>query len=251
MDVSVSVPSAINPKQRKVVFTAEQEELIFEHYQQHEFLWNPKHENYKFGWKRSAVQELAVLLGNKFTTSEIHARFSGMRKTYRQNVNKVKSSTTGSATGDIYVPTWQHYDSLKFLDAAEPTRKATTSYTVQEKECDTYTDVEFIEECTNVPSNVSRTQTPKSAKSSKSGKSTVVNTDDVMDECLGILRTVARSEDKENVEHLKKPIDRCQHFSDYVASSLREMTPWYQSCAIAEMTNVLLKYDQNNPDTGN
>lgn len=78
----------------------------------------------------------------RFTAAEIHTRFSGMRSTYRANANKVMQSQTGSQATDVYVPTWPHYESLKFLDATQPTRTSETSYTVQHL----FSDFESLED---------------------------------------------------------------------------------------------------------
>lgn len=106
-----------------------------------------------------------------------------------------------------------------------------------------YEDVEFLDECPNVNEMVASAS--KSSKNSKSANKKDASNDDIMDECLGILRTVVSSESKENV---KKPTDRCQQFADYVASSLREMTRFNQSCAMTEVQNVLMKYDPSNDE---
>lgn len=170
-----------------------------------------------------------------------------MRSTYRANSNKVRSTTTGSDADDVYVPRWQHYDSLKFLDATEPTRNPTTSFTIRNED-DTYMDIEYLEENhTSSPGNAPMATPRKSILKSGPVKKKKTNDETVIDECLGILRAVTTSNDKENNKLIDSPADRSKHFGDFVASSLREMNPWHQSCAINEMSSVLLKYDKNNP----
>lgn len=183
-----------------------------------------------------------------FAAAEIHSRFSAMRTTYRQNVNRIKSSTSGSATDDVYVPTWPHFESLKFLDASEPTRATETSYTVQQDENAMFTDFEYLDEDISTSSQNASKSINSSKSKSQPPKSKKAREEEVMDECLTVLKTVAR--DKANSENIV-PIDRCQHFGNFVASSLREMTPWYRSCAMTEVSKILFKYDNNNPDADN
>lgn len=75
-------------KKRKTFSLDEEEKIIIAHYEQNEFLWNPKHPNYKIGSKSLCMVDLVNELNNKFTASEIHNRFSGMRSTYRQKCGK-------------------------------------------------------------------------------------------------------------------------------------------------------------------
>lgn len=285
------------PKLRKI-FTLSEEDKIIEFYSQNDHLWDPKHPDYKIGVKSLTIQTLVQDLDNKFTgkdfhlddntlsvhdlfssnlyfrivnnfvlvslltAAEIHHRFSGMRTTYRTNANKVASSkTTGADGGQVYIPTWPHYDSMRFLDASKPTRQSVTSFTVKtvdEISTDddplvTEVNAESATEASQSESNQLSSESGKSGKVSKQSKQTPSkrkrnsDSDDVVVECLNILRSVNKENDPAPVV-AKEPLDRCAVFGEFVTASLKNMSQWSRTLAMGEISNVLVKYDPNNPN---
>lgn len=201
--------------------------------------------------------------------SEIHHRFSGMRTTYRANSNKVGASkTTGSDGTKVYLPTWPHYDSMKFLDASKPTRTSVTSYTVQsidENDTSISDEVDLSQmeveadmqdqntqsKPTSSKANVKRS-TPSKGKRCNNDDLTPFkgkrgNNDDLVSECLNVLRSV-NNENEDPLVTAKEITDRCAVFGEFVTASLKDMGQWQQTLAMVETTNVLVKYYRNNPN---
>lgn len=188
-----------------------------------------------------------------------------MRTTYKNNVAKIKKSVnTGAATDDIYEPTWPHFDSMKFLDECTANRTSLCSYTTQELNADNVETVDLTEQSDAFKTTLSETiHSPKpvtvqsskpvfkpsqsSNKPNMSSSSTQSKNKqaEVVDECLEVLRSV---KDMGNSTSIDKSKDRCDCYGQYVTASLKEMTQWSQTLAMAEITNVLIKYDPNNPE---
>lgn len=176
--------------------------------------------------------------------------------------------STGAATDHIYVPSWPHFESMKFLDDSTPNRSSLCTYATQELHAPAVDIVDLTQRPalhesstatsnsninSSMPDDVS-TPSPKPVKQNQSHhrptktnqsfqKSKNVAKDqqgEIVDECLEVLRSV-----REVGNPTSK--DRCDCYGQYVAACLKEMTQWNQSVAIAEITNVLLKYDPNNP----
>ena len=52
--------------QKKIPFSAEEDEQLIEHVSSFEYIWNMKHADYKSGYKKDKVwQDIAVKLGRK------------------------------------------------------------------------------------------------------------------------------------------------------------------------------------------
>lgn len=192
---------------------------------------------------------------SSFSAQEIHHRFSGMRTTYRNNLTKIKKSiSTGAATDDVYVPTWPHFENMKFLDDTTPNRPSITSYNTQEF-VDLSGTPDLFESVTgtsniknaNIPSPKQqfKQSQPKSGKAFHKSKNVVKDQQaDIVDECLEVLRSVKDIGNPQPQEKLK---DRSDCYGQYVTASLKEMSQWNQTLAMADITGVLMKYDPNNP----
>lgn len=218
-------------------------------------------------------------LNNKYTAAQIHHRFSGMRSTYRANASRVSSSVnTGVGKNDVYVPTWPHYDSMKFLDESQPTRSSETSFTIQDSskclyrnENREFENVEYIlnedidhteqhqlyeqESIQEIEEDINQREnmrTPEIALRKEKGRPTSskakrLREDNVIDECLNVLRSINNSDNIQDIPS-KQPHERCAQYGQFVSASLKEMKPWNQSRAMADISRVLLKYDNNNPE---
>ncbi|KAJ6639781.1 hypothetical protein Bhyg_12528 [Pseudolycoriella hygida] len=232
-------------------FTEYEEDAIIEFYSKNRFLWDHNDVNYKIAVKSASLQELVQQLGNKFTAQEIHHRFSGMRTTYKNNVAKVKKSTsTGASADDIYVPTWPHFENMKFLEDSTPNRTSICSYTVGDAievealDLSDATDV-FDLMATQSKEDIKENQRFQKPKMLSKAKSKQV---EVVDECLQVLRSIDMGKNDTANATLK---DRCDSYGEFVAASLKVMSLWNQSLAMADISNVLLNFDPNNPHTGN
>lgn len=141
---------------------------------------------------------------------------------------------------------------MKFLDDCEPNRASVSSYDdeISNEIVDPNSLVQPSSDLPSsglppsvLPSPVQPTNLPtkpvKSSRSSAQSKSKTVS-DEVVEECLGVLRSVNNSE-------VDQTRDRCDCYAQYVAASLKTMNSWNQTLAMAEMTSVLIKYDPNNP----
>lgn len=211
------------------------------------------------------LADIILVIIFSFAASEIHHRFSGMRTTYRSNAIKVGASkTTGADGGQVYVPSWPHYNSMQFLDASKPTRKSVTSFTIfdendlslDEEANPSGMEVDSETEANKTQSENQESESSSSSTSRKSGKQSSKltptkgkrNNEDVALECLNVLRSINKENDSPIPIATKEPLDRSVVFGEFVTASLTDMSQWNRTLAMGEISNVLVKYDPNNPN---
>ncbi|KAJ6644233.1 hypothetical protein Bhyg_09200 [Pseudolycoriella hygida] len=128
------------------------------------------------------------------------------------------------AADDIYIPTWPHFNSLTFLDDSAPNRTSLCTYITQD-----WTAV-----C------VKQLFRPNSKGSYK------IKQEIVVEECLEILRSV--KEGSSSSASSDTPKDSCECYGEYVTACLKAMSQWNQALAMADISNILIKYHPNNPN---
>lgn len=166
-----------------------------------------------------------------------------MRTTYKNNMAKVKKSmSTGASADDVYEPTWPHFDRMKFLDDSTPNRASISSYITQQLNAENFEILDLtadaVEDSCAPPTAKLGPALPKTKKPSAKNKQ-----NEVINECLQVLRSVQSTDSVPN----DVPKDRCECYGVFVSASLKAMSQWNQTLAMSDITNVLLKYDPNNP----
>ncbi|KAJ6625933.1 hypothetical protein Bhyg_16343 [Pseudolycoriella hygida] len=68
----------------------------------------------------------------------------------------------------------------------------------------------------------------------------------VVEECLEILRSV--KEGSSSSASSDAPKDSCECYGEYVTACLKAMSQWNQALAMADISNILIKYHPNNPN---
>ncbi|CAI9740594.1 Hypothetical predicted protein [Octopus vulgaris] len=88
--------------------TPRQIEYFIKLYREHEFLWNPRHENYNLRSVRAmALKEIASQMGTGWTGELVQKRWNTLKSNYARETRKIQESIrSGASVDEIYTPTW-------------------------------------------------------------------------------------------------------------------------------------------------
>lgn len=97
-------------------------------YREYECLWNSSSSLYKNKIARDNAYIKIQEGMNDMTVKDIKNKIKGLRSTYHQEVNKIKSSKrSGAGTNDVYKPSLSWFEEMEFLNDTLEYRKSNST----------------------------------------------------------------------------------------------------------------------------
>ncbi|XP_053616541.1 uncharacterized protein LOC128678775 [Plodia interpunctella] len=196
-------------------------------------IWNPKHPKYtSMKCKDQTYAEFAAKYGNEFTGQAVKDRWTNIRSTYANYLRKLKTSR---AKGEEYKINWHLWNACHFLMKVHRRMKGVSSLT------------EMQMEDTKEQSEVSSEQEEKSSQDEIEDDSTDVQTvtcQSIVNNLITVMKDVQN--DAFGLGHTKHgQVGRA------VARKLAQMNSYDAGKASQRIIEILLLYDENNPQNPN
>ncbi|XP_064485481.1 uncharacterized protein LOC135397912 [Ornithodoros turicata] len=108
-------------------WATDNQRIMLEFYKQHQFLFQPKHPDYK---KKSLHRYTLAVLSETFggPVPEITSKFHALRTYFNKEYAKVKASKrSGASTDNVYTPKWELYADMLFVKGVGGPRSSVDS----------------------------------------------------------------------------------------------------------------------------
>ncbi len=85
-------------------------------YQENQSLWNHNIADYHQDSKKDVLYDTLIkILDDKFSAEEIKSKWKDLINFFKQEYVKASHKPSGSGTNDIYKPSWEFFEQLKFV----------------------------------------------------------------------------------------------------------------------------------------